>query len=411
MTAPSTPSEDGPLGDRAFRSVYIGIVLTMLGAWMSNTACAWLMSRIDRSAVMLGWLQASFMAPVVILSLPIGVLADTLNRRHTAIAGCLLMAAACASLAGFCAAGRMGAGSLLAHTLIMGAVTALLGPLVMAIIQDIVRREQLAQAVTLYSVALNGGRAVGPAAAGVLIGLAGVAAAFVVNGFAYAAFAVSLWRWRAPPQASVVEKGWGAALIGGLRYAALDRAFRALLLRLLFFLVCASGLLAVAPIVAAARLGGSPSDFGALTGAIGAGALAGALGRAFVAARWPRIVGADVCAVAVAASYAGLALCHGFAPVIGFAALFGVGWTNAAIGFQSRAQLSLPAPLRGRGGAIYLTVFALGTLLGGLIAGAVLDHLPLGASLLLAGGLLGLDPLTVHSAQTWRQYNANGAAL
>lgn len=411
MTTPTAPSEFGSLSEGAFRSVYFGIVLTMLGVWMSNTACAWLMSRLATSAVMLGWLQASFMAPVVLLSLPMGVLADTLNRRRTAIAGCLLMCAACASLAGFCAAGRIGAATLLAHTLLMGAVTALLGPLVMALIQDIVRREHLAQAITLYSVALNGGRAVGPAVAGVLIGVAGVAAAVLLNGFAYAAFAVSLWRWRAPPQASVVEQGWGSALLGGLRYAALNHAFRSLLLRLLVFLVCASGLLAVAPVVAAARLGASPRDFGALTGAIGAGALAGALGRAFVAARWPQAVRIEVCAAAVALSYGGLALCHGFAPVIGFAALFGVGWTNAAIGFQSRAQLSLPAPLRGRGGSIYLTAFALGTLLGGLIAGAVLDHLPIGASLLLAAALLCLDPLTLLAAHAWRRFSLTGARL
>jgi MFS family permease len=411
MTAQSATSEDGPLSDNAFRSVYIGIVLTMLGAWMSNTACAWLMSRLTSSAVMLGWLQASFMAPVVILSLPMGVLADALNRRRTAIAGCLLMCAACASLAGFCIAGRIGAGSLLAHTLIMGAVTALLGPLVMAIVQDMVRREHLAQAVTLYSVALNGGRMVGPAAAGLLIGAAGVAGAFVLNGFAYAAFAVSLWRWRSAPRAPVIEQGWGRALFDGLRHAALDRAFRSLLLRLLFFLVCASGLLAVAPIVAAARLGASPRDFGALTAAIGAGALAGALGRTFVAARWPQAVRIDICAVAVALSYAGLGLSHGLAPIIGFAVLFGVGWTNAAIGFQSEAQLSLPEALRGRGVAIYLTVFALETLLGGLIAGAVLDHLSIGPSLLLAGALICLDPLTLHAAHAWRRFSVKGAGL
>jgi MFS family permease len=410
MTAQTTATDRGPLSDEAFRAVYLGIVLTMLGAWMSNTACAWLMSRLARSAVMLGWLQASFMAPVVILSLPMGVLADTLNRRRTAMVGCLLMCAACASLVAFCASGRIGAGILLAHTLVMGAVTALLGPLVMAILQDLVRREQLAQAVTLYSVALNGGRAVGPAAAGLLIGAAGVAGAFALNGLAYAAFAVGLWRWKAPPQAPVAQQGWGAALLGGLRHAVEDPAFRSLLLRLLFFLVCASGLLAVAPIVAAARIGGGPRDFGALTGAIGAGAFVGALGRAFIAARWPNAVRVEICAAAVALAYAGLALCHGFAPVVGFAALFGVGWTNAAIGFQSKAQLSLPAALRGRGVAIYLTVFALGTLLGGLIAGAVLDRLSVGAALLLAGALICLDPLTHAAKQAWRRLSSRGAA-
>jgi MFS family permease len=409
MTTQTASAEPGPLSDAAFRTVYIGIVLTMLGAWMSNTACAWLMSRLASSAVMLGWLQASFMAPVVILSLPMGVLADALNRRRTAIIGCLLMSAVCASLLGFCVSGRIGPGILLAHTLVMGAVTALLGPLVMAILQDIVRREQLAQAVTLYSVAMNGGRAVGPAAAGLLIGAAGVAGAFALNGLAYAAFAVSLWRWRAPTQAPVVERGWGAALLGGLRHAGQDRAFRSSLLRLLVFLVCASGLLAVAPVVAAARVGRGPGDFGALTGAVGAGALVGALGRAFVAARWPAAVRIEVCAAAVALAYAGLALCHGLAPVIGFAALFGMGWTNAAIGFQSKAQLSLPAALRGRGVAIYLTVFALGTLLGGMVAGAALDHLTVGAGLLLAAALLFLDPLMHLAVQAWRRVTLKGA--
>jgi predicted MFS family arabinose efflux permease len=285
----------------------------------------------------------------------------------------------------------------------MGVVTALMGPLVMAIVQDMVSPQHLPRAVTLYSIALNGGRAVGPAAAGFLIAKAGVAAAFASNALAYAAFAVTLWLWRAPQQVRAVERGVVQALLGGLRHAAHDETFRTLLTRLLLFLVSASGLLAITPLVAHARIDASPQAFGAMTAGIGLGALAGAFGRGFIAARWPALVRVEACSILVALAYFGLAVCHGLPAAFACVVIFGIGWTNAAISFQSLAQLSLPPELRGRGIAIYLTIFALGTLLGGLAAGFVVDRLGVGVSLALAGACaVVLDRAVLLLGRLWR---------
>jgi len=386
------------LADPAFRTVYVGIVLTMLGAWMTNVACAWLMTSLSRSAVMLGWLQASFMVPVVVFSLPAGALADRLPRRALAIGVALAMALVCLSLFGFGVSGRITVPILLCHTIAIGAATAFLGPVTQAIIQDIAPARLLPEAVTLYSLALNGGRAAGPALAGLIIGAFGAGWAVLGNTFAYGGFALCLWLWRSPPQAPAQTGGLGQAVVGSLRYILASRSILLLLARLLAFLICASGLLAVMPVVARAQVGAGPQTFGAMTGAIGVGALIGGLGRAWIAERWPRAVTIELCSAAIALALLGLAFARWLPTAVALSALFGAAWTNAAITFQSTVQLSLPADIRGRGIALYLLIFALGTMAGGLAWGAVMDAVGVAPGLLIAAaGAVVLD-LLIRSA-------------
>ena len=386
------------LTDPAFRTFYIGVVLSMLGAWMTNVACAWLMTSMAGSAVMLGWLQASFMVPIVVLSLPAGALADRLPRRALAIGVSVAMAVVCLSLFGFGVSGRITVPILLCHTCAIGAATAFLGPATQAIIQDIAPPRLLPEAVTLYSLALNGGRAAGPALAGLIIGAFGAGWAVLGNTFAYGAFALSLWLWRAPPQAPAGTGGLGAAVLGSLRYMLASRAILLLLARLLAFLICASGLLAVMPVVARGQVGPGPQIFGAMTGAIGGGALIGGLGRAWIAERWPRAVSIELCSGMIGVALLGLAFAHWLPAAIATAALFGAAWTNAAITFQSTVQLSLPADIRGRGIALYLLIFALGTMAGGLAWGAVMDAVGVVPGLLVAAAGAVLLDLIIRTA-------------
>ena len=174
-----------PLRTPVFGPFYASILLTMLGIWMVNVGCGWSLSVMNHAGYKLGLLQTCLLAPGVLLSLPAGVLADKLSRRHIALFAAICMVAACADLTLMAVLHRLDAWVLLLHALAIGTATALMGPVLQAIIQDMVGRELLPQAVTLYSIALNGGRATGPALAGIVISALGVAWTFGGNALAY----------------------------------------------------------------------------------------------------------------------------------------------------------------------------------------------------------------------------------
>jgi MFS family permease len=136
----------------------------------------------------------------------------------------------------------------------------------------------LPNAIALNSFLVNGGRLLGPALAGVLIGLVGEAWCFVIDAVSYVAVVAALLLMRLPrrertrPTASV-----GAHLAEGVAYAFGFAPIRALLLLLGLVSFLGMPYTVLLPIFAAEVLGGGPGTLGALTGAAGVGALAGAL--------------------------------------------------------------------------------------------------------------------------------------
>ena len=233
-----------PLKNLEFRLLYIGLSITQVGGWMNGIGCSWLMTSLDGSALMLGLVQTSFMLPGILLSLPAGVLADQTDRRRLILILSSIMIIVSIDLAVLSALGWVGPWLLLAHTLAMGSIFAMQGPALLSIIQDIVRRDLLPQALTLNSISLNLGRSIGPVIAGILISTFGAAVVFFVNSVGYAALgSVFVGNRRADLRAHARET-FMIALLNGLRFAVNERRLRGMLIRLLLFLCCASALLA-----------------------------------------------------------------------------------------------------------------------------------------------------------------------
>src|SRR6202043_3035053 len=98
----------------------------------------------------------------------------------------------------------------------------------------------------LNSVALNIARAVGPAlfmliVVGVFAGSQqGVGYSFLFTAVSFVGVAGVLWMWKRPPQRAAVagEQVW-SAIIAGLRYTLYSPAMRAILIRVVAFIVCA----------------------------------------------------------------------------------------------------------------------------------------------------------------------------
>ena len=384
-----------PLKITEFRKLYGALFITMVGGWMNGIGCSWLMTSLDSSAIMLGLVQASFMLPGIFLSLPAGVLADKTDRRRLILILSVVMMAVSINLAVMAYVGWIGPWSLLAHTLAMGSIFALQSPAMLSVIQDLVRRDLLPQALTLNSISLNVGRSIGPVIAGVLISSFGAAAAFFVNSIGYAALASVFVGRRKPDLRQHARETFMTALLNGLRFAFTEKRFRGMLIRLLLFLTCGSALLTLMPLVAKDMLGGGPGTFGTLVTWVGIGAVIAAFGRGRLASRITPEIHVHISVVIATLSYVGLSFAENLSQACMAAFFYGLARTNATITYQVATQLSLPNTMRGRGASLFIMTFGAGMMFGGLIWGFVADLAGMKIALISAGiGTLILNVLT-----------------
>src|SRR5207248_11110992 len=111
--------------------------------------------------------------PVLLLSLPAGVLADRLNKRNVLVLTQTISMVLALLLGSLTLLGIVRVEQIWIVALLAGAVNALDAPTRQAFVAEMVGREDLMNAITLNSAMFNGARIVGPAIAGTLIGFVG----------------------------------------------------------------------------------------------------------------------------------------------------------------------------------------------------------------------------------------------
>jgi MFS family permease len=149
------------------------------------------------------------------------------------------------------------------------------------LVQMVEDKADLSNAIALNSSMVNGARLIGPALAGIVIGMVGEGWCFAIDGVSYIAVIVSLAMMQVKPLAvkraavSMVEQ-----MREGWEYVSTFRPIRSILL--LFALLSLMGwpYAVLLPIFAGNVLHGGPHTLGFLTGASGVGALASAVSLA-----------------------------------------------------------------------------------------------------------------------------------
>jgi MFS family permease len=188
-----------------------------------------------------------------------------------------------------------------------------------------------------------------------------------------AACALMWWKGAAERASPGAPEPFLGAMRTGLRFARHAPELRRTLLRAASFFVFASAYWALLPLIARRELGGDASLYGLLLASVGAGAVGGAIAlprlrqridaeatlRAGVALT---VVALGVLATAKAAWLAVMALL-----------LSGASWIAVLTTANTAAQTVLPNWVRGRGLAVYLTVFYGAMTLGGLLWGGLAD--------------------------------------
>jgi MFS family permease len=385
-----------PFRSRVFTVIWAAVLLGSIGTWMRDVGAGWLMSTLSASATAVAMVQVATTLPIFLLSLPAGALADIVDRRRLLLWTNACMALVALGLAVLTHTGQMTPTLLLLGLLMAGVGAAIATPVLQSLTVLLVPPEQLRSAIALNSMGFNVSRAIGPALGGVLLASGGVAVNFYADALSYLVVIAAFWWWKgaAVPAGAGAPEHLGSAMRVGLRFAWHAPGLQRTLLRAGSFFVFASAYWALLPLIARQQLGGGPAYYGLLLACIGAGAVAAALLlprlRRHVSTEATMRLGAAVSVVVLVV----LATVKDQVVAAAAMACAGAAWIAVLTTANVTAQTHLPNWVRGRGLAIYLTVFYGAMTLGSLVWGQVADHASVPVALLAAAGL-GLAALLI----------------
>jgi len=399
-----------PFRHPAFAVLWTATVVANIGTWMYNAAAGWLMTSLDPDPLTVSLVQVATSLPMFLFALPAGALADMVDKRRLLIGvevATTVLAAALAALVWIDAVTPV---SLLAFTFLLGVCSALTAPVWQSIVPQLVPRADLSSAVAANSAGVNVSRAVGPALGGAITAGAGIVAPFWLNVVSNLGIIGALLWWRSPPASSrrLPAERFVNAMLTGARHARHNPHLRATLIRAVGFFLFASAYWALLPLVARSQIAGGPELYGLMLGAIGAGAIGGALVLPWLSAKLgpDRLMAAGTLGTAI--TLALFAIAHHAATGLAASVIAGISWIAVLSSLNVSAQVALPDWVRGRGIAIFVTVFFGAITLGSAVWGHAAGILGLPAThFLAAAGLLITIPLTWR----WKLQTGAGADL
>jgi predicted MFS family arabinose efflux permease len=275
---------------------------------------------------------------------------------------------------------------LLFLTFALGLGATMNGPAWQAIMPELVPRAELPQAIALNSVGFNLARAVGPALGGLVVSAMGAGWAFMLNAVSFVAVLIVLYLWpRTPEHMPAIPESVGTAIWAGIRYVRFSPAMHAVLLRSGTFVISASALWAILPLVAKDELHSESSGYGVLLGCLGAGSILAAflLSRIRHRLKMEQVVTWGIAIFGVVNLLLGVL--YNFAAVALSLIVAGMAWMAVNSSLNTVAQQTLPAWVRARALSLYLLVFQGAMAVGSVIWGEVAERLGLRVTFVCAG--------------------------
>ena len=388
---------------RNYRLFFSGQLVSLIGTWMQQVAQAWLLLDLTHDPFVLGLAAALAFLPVLILGLFGGLIADALPKRKTLIATQTIQMTLAFVLFALSVTNTVQVWQILVLAAILGITNAVDMPTRQAFVVEMVGRDDVPNAIAMNSAVFNGARLVGPAIAGITIGLFGgdVSPAFLINGASFLAVIFAYLAMRDselnhPPgfnrPHSVGEVR--TSLADGLRYVRHNDLVLLATVTVAVVSTFAMNFGVVIPALASEVLHTDATGYGFLMAATGIGSLFAALGIAFSGRSRPVYIpaGAIVLGIAMLAT----SLIHDYNLAIVTMLFVGFGAIGMAATANTTIQLAVPDGLRGRVMSVYTTVFIGSTPLGGLVSGWIASVVSVEAAVAvggigaLVGGLAGM---------------------
>jgi MFS family permease len=203
------------LRHRDFRYLWCADTISAFGTQMQRVAITWQVFELTNSAFHLGLLGLFRFLPTLAFGLIGGVAADQRDRRQILIWTQLCMMLSTAILAITTYSGTINLVMIYGVTFLSSSISALSNPSKQALIPALVPRSELVGAAATVNLSMQTASVIGPAAGGVVIGIAGVGTAYLIDSLSFLAviFAVIAMKTR-PERIALSSRGVKAAVEG-----------------------------------------------------------------------------------------------------------------------------------------------------------------------------------------------------
>ncbi len=383
------------LRHRNYRLYWLGQLSSVLAQNMEGIAQSWLVLELTNSPLLLGLTGLAFAIPTITLTLLGGVIADRADRRRIMIFSQLGSASIFFILATLVVIQWVALWHVMTLAFLSGCIRAFDRPSRMALLPQMVPKEDIPNAVAVGGTIWQLNRLVGPAVAGVLIYLVGIGPTFYFCFFASLS-AVCLWlgiRFEHQPTA-VSSGGLLQHMMDGLNFIRKNELYYTFISMTFFNSIFGMSYLILMPVFARDVLNVGSQGFGFLQSAGGLGALLGVFAVAYFShsgGKGRQVIGGAIIfgllliIFALSKSYP-LSLI--LACALGIASQFYITMINAIL------QVNLPDQLRGRVMSIYGLTWDLMPL-GGLIAGAIAEYAGAPTAVVAGGAFVAVMALGV----------------
>ena len=401
------------LAIRNYRLYWTGQIISRVGTWMQQVSLPWLVLALGGSPIQLGIVAALEFVPSLVLAPFGGVYADRLDKRRAILVTQVLASVQVVALFVLTVTGAITIPIIMVLAFALGLVNAIDMPLRQSLAAELVPRNILTNAIALNSMAFNGARVVGPAVAGVTIAIgtsvfgtatAGVAFNLAINAISYSAVIVSLWRMDPAQIRQPVRPDQPQRVLDALREGIGFSVRTPIVLWSLVLLgvIASFGLnfRILLPLFTQEVLHLEADAYGALYASMGLGSLAGAITLAFMSERRAVLL---MVGGGIAFGLFELALSFSRSALLSVPLLIGVGFFSMLMinTINATVQANVPDALRGRVMALYVTVFAGSSPIGGIFAGALAEIVDVPFTF-LAGAIISLGAAVL----AWSQFRA-----
>lgn len=402
ITASTTISASRhPLRERNFRLLFTGSTVSLLGDQFYFVALPWLILQQTGSAIALGTIMMSGAIPRTVLMLIGGALSDRISPRRIMIMAAWGRAIVVTLVGLLVWLHLLHTWQLYVLAVLFGTADAFDGPAGQAFIPFLVEPEQLVAATSVSGVRTQMATIIGPAPAGLIIKVLGLASAFLIDAISFLFIIGALLRLPDPPRTQSEKKAMLPSILEGLQYVCKDIPLRTLILVAIGINFCLTGPLSLGVPYLAKTKFSSPAMLGTMFSAVAVGVLGGAL----LAGLWKiRRRGIMILIVASAlASLLGLlgTLSRGWTipPVLFLMGMSG-GMANVQIGAWIMQRID--PEVRGRVTSV-LTLGAIGTMPISLAVSGLLMAVSLKVMFLLAGFVMLMVTAVAVTQKTVRQ--------
>jgi MFS family permease len=399
------------LHHRRFRLLWLGLLISITGSQMQIWALFWHIRTLTDQPIALGAVGLARILPVILFSLIGGAVADVLNRRRILFFTQTGMAMVALTLGWLSLSGRIELWQIYLLTALQAVAMAFDGPSRQSLVPNLVPANDLPNAFSLNSIALQTGSIIGPALSGIIIAAGGLPYVYIINAVSFMAVILALFlmgpvdqlKPRAPRNGVVSI----SAIVEGVRFI-LSKPLILSTMILDFFATFFASANTLMPIIAVDVLHVGAVAYGWLSAAQAIGAMATALiiSQMHAIRRQGKLFLLSVVVFGIATIIFGAA--RSFLLAMIALVIIGAADTVSTIIRNTIRQLNTPDYIRGRMTSINQIFFQGGPQLGEVEAGLVAQLF--GAPIAVISGGVGCILAVIWISQHWpqiRKYNGD----